>query len=357
MDMSETNFHGKNPGFVKEALDFFGVSRTLEWFGELGLVCKEEDGRIYPACGQASAVLDVLRLGAARRGVRVLTGQAVKTIDKIGECFQIYCERGEALAARKVIISTGGLASPFSSREAGGGPEIMKRFGHHVREPFPALVQIKSESPFMKALKGVRADGRIALEAGGLRAERTGEIQFTGFGVSGIPAMDLSGFLYDGSGKLRKNAALCVDFAPAVEIRELAVFLSERKKRLAAPDMEIYMTGLFHKALGAALVKAAGIGIRLPAESLAEESIMQLAGTIKNFRIPVSGTKGFRDAQVMGGGLDTDEFDPAAMESRIVPGLYACGEILDIYGDCGGYNLQWAWSSGHLAGFSAAGTR
>ena len=171
--------------------------------------------------------------------------------------------------------------------------------------------------------------------------------------MSGIPAMDLSGFVYDDGGRVFKDAALYIDFAPDMEIRELAIFLSERKRKLASADMERYMTGFLHKALGGVLVKAAGINIHLPAESLGEKSVLLLAGTIKNFRVPISGTNGFREAQVMGGGALTDEFNPATMESRIVPGVYACGEVLDVYGDCGGYNLQWAWSSGHLAGVCA----
>ncbi|MCL2352601.1 MAG: aminoacetone oxidase family FAD-binding enzyme [Firmicutes bacterium] len=450
-DMSEDHYHGKDPGFVREALDFSGVSETLAWFGEMGLVCAAEEGRVYPFGGQASAVLDVLRLEAGRLGVRILTGQAVKRLEKAGDGFRIYPRQGETLSASRAIVAAGGLASPFSAPDGGAsGLDLMKRLGHRVRGPFPALVQIRSESPYMKALKGVRADARIVLEAGGGIYERAGELQFTGNGVSGVPAMDLSGFLYDDFGCPRKDAEAYIDFVPDTEFRDLAVFLSERKARLAgaeragspavdtardnppaadielknrqaaglgrvnqpagaeragiqavdagrnnppaagmelknrqaaglgrvnqpagaeragiqavdagrnnppAADMERYMTGFLHKALGVVLVKAAGIDLRAPAAGIGEKRILILAGTIKNFRFPVSGTNGFRDAQVMGGGLLTEEFDPATMESRLVRGLYACGEILDIYGDCGGYNLQWAWSSGRLAGARAA---
>jgi len=355
VEISENNYHGKNPGFVKEALDFFGVQRTLAWFREIGLVCKTEEGRVYPACGQAAAVLDVLRNEAARLGVRVMTGQAVKKIEKSGDGFKIYCKQNEALTAGRVIVSAGGLASPFSAPDGSvSGLDLMKRLGHRVREPFPALAGIKSGSPYMKALKGVRVDGRIGLEAGGRHEERVGEIQFTGEGVSGIPAMDLSGLLYDGDGKIYRDAAIGIDFAPEMELRELAEYLSERKQRLHDLDMERFLIGFVHKAAGAALVKAAGFDLRMPVGHLSEKTLLNFAGMIKNFTLPVSGTNGFREAQVMGGGLLTEEFAPESMESRLVPGLYACGEILDIFGDCGGYNLQWAWSSGQLAGSRAA---
>jgi predicted Rossmann fold flavoprotein len=347
INASEEFYHGANPSFVSNALEKHGPGPTLDFFRSIGLVVKlEDDGRAYPDCGHASAVLDVLRNELSRLNVRVHFGD-VKEVVSQGEGFRIISESVE-LDAKKVIIAAGGCASSALGSN-GSGYQLIESLGHRITSVFPALVPIETNSQSAKALNGIRVKGELTLDVGG-KAEykRVGEVLFSNGCISGIAAMDLSGFAR------RADCSVSIDLFPHMIMEELIEFLNGRKELLSHLALEQFFTGCFHKMVGQVIIKNAELDAATPAANLDRHQIEALADEIKGLRFIVGGPSGFKEAQVTGGGAATKFFDPETMESKVRKGLYAAGEILDIYGDCGGYNLQWAWSSGWTAGESAA---
>ncbi len=349
LDLS--NYHGDSPDFAKFALDSFPVDDTLRWFENLGLyTVTEPTGRVYPYSDQANSVLDVLRFALKRSGVRILTDFEVTKARKIDEGFLVESKNGQYLCDR-LIIACGGLAGT----KLGGtmsGYQLLRSFGHHATKLRPALVQLKSGWQGCASLKGVRANCHAAIYHNGeLYFESTGELQFTQYGLSGPVIFEISRDACQGSGEW-----VCkLDFLPGISEKQLEHNLRRRQAHeLPAED---FLTGILHNRLGRILMQAAQIRGDRPASELTNMEIHDLCEVIKGFEVPLTETLGMDSAQVTAGGILTAEFDPETMESRLVPGLYACGEVLDIDGDCGGYNLQWAWSSGALAGTAAGGMR
>jgi predicted Rossmann fold flavoprotein len=349
----------------------FGPRDTISFFEGLGLLCKEEyGGRVFPYCGQAAAVLDVLRNAGANYGVKILTGVHVKDLNKRGGTFEVRAQTAEGARgwqAGAVIAAAGGLAAPFQGAD-GGGMELLKRLGHEIVKPVPALSQLRTDARLTKGLRGLKVWGRIWSEAGGGLCEATGEILFTDYGLSGTAVLDFSRILSlieggweiaGGNPPVRREGYIsaAIDFMPEPEYSEerLIAMLGARKGILGRLTMEDFFTGLLSKKLGQMLTKAAGVEkLSLPAAELSHKQIRDIARLIKKFEIRVLGDNGWNNAQVMAGGALTAEFDGKRMESRLVKGLFAAGELLDIFGECGGFNLQWAWASGRLAGRSAA---
>lgn len=228
------------------------------------------------------------------------------------------------------------------------GYRFLRGFGHHCTKLRPTLVQIKTDWPGITALKGVRANCQVSvLKDGQTFAESQGEMQFTEMGFSGPVMYEVSRDVCQ-----EKGQWICrMDFLPDMDLEKLKEELSRRRgKKLTAGDL---FTGILHNRLGKVLIKHADLTENQPSSSLTDQDIHNAAWTAKHFEAGLTEPLGMDSAQVTAGGILTSEFDPHTMESRLVPGLYACGEVLDIDGDCGGYNLQWAWSSGRLAGAHA----
>lgn len=343
----ETRYHGDHPDFVRRALGSFDVDKTLAFFHRLGLyTVVEPDGKVYPLSDQANSVVDVLRFALEQRGVCVTTSCDILRAGKAREGFVLESATGERFVGDKLIVACGGCAG----KTLGGtraGYRLLASFGHTVTELRPSLVQIRSDAPFLRSLKGVRAQCRLSLKADGRTiASECGEIQFTDYGVSGPVAFSLSrGVLPDG-----KDQLLLLDLLR--ETGETALFSSLRARCEAFPDLETehLLTGMLNTRLGQTVVKVCDLPLREPLSALSDSDLQRLSHLLKFFPIPVTGLLGMEHAQVTAGGVDTSEFRADTLESRIVPGLFATGELLDIDGDCGGFNLQWAWSSGYVAG-------
>ena len=224
--------------------------------------------------------------------------------------------------------------------------ELLKRLGHRITPRFPAIAALKTPPEDVRALKGIRAEARIALVCDGeaLRTER-GEILFAESGVSGIAAMQLARAAGEALAAGRRCAAR-IDFMPDADAEAA---LRERAKALPARGMEDFLNGIVPKRLGQTLVKAAGIDLSTRAGTLTGKAIMRLAGVLNGWTLPVTGVQGFDQAQVTAGGAALEDFDARNMRSLRAPGLFAAGEVLDVDGDCGGFNLQWAWSSALMA--------
>ena len=342
----EGGYHGESPDFSKEALTRFSPEETLAWFRSLGLyTVAEPSGRVYPYSDQANSVVDVLRLAMDKPNITLVTGFTVEKIRREPEGFTLG-SREDSYFCHKVIVACGGLAGS----KLGGtmsGYQLLGKLGHRSTRLRPALVQIKCGWGGVVGLKGVRANCHVKIfrdEA--LFAQSTGELQFTEMGLSGPVIFEISRDVCFGKGDWEAR----LDFLPEMSPAELEAMLLERQQRNF--PMEELLTGILHNRLGRVLTEAAGIGGR-QAGDLTREEIGQVCRTVKAFAIPLTEPLGMDSAQVTAGGVLTENFDPQTMESRLVPGLYACGEVLDVDGDCGGYNLQWAWSSGRTAGLHA----
>ena len=231
------------------------------------------------------------------------------------------------------------------------GYKLAKALGHHRTALYPSLVQVKTDPTYPRSLKGVKTDARLRLCRGKtVLAGNEGEILFTEYGVSGPAVFEISRYAAGGEG-----LTLHLDLWAEKSREAICAHLARRCRSKAGcagseQTAGCIFAGVLHSRLGQVVVKAAGLSPAAPLGSLQAADLAALAAQCKDFPLPVTGTCGFDQAQVTAGGLDTAEFDPHTLQSRLVSGLYACGELLDIDGDCGGYNLQWAWSSGRLAG-------
>ena len=338
-------YHGADPAFAAPALRAYPPRAILDYFASLGLLTTEEyGGRVYPLSNSANSVLDVLRFELERRGVQQRCACPVQSVARERGGFAVTAE-GERLHADKLILACGGAAGA----KLGGvmdGYQLAKALGHKRTALYPALVQVVTEPSYPRALKGVRVQARLQLlQNGSAVAESEGEVQFTDNGVSGPAVFDLSRAVSTGCA----GQELKLMLLPQDEETLRGLLLRRREALPSLPVGEIF-TGMLHNRLGRMAVRYSGVDAAKPLEELDARELHALAAACRDFRLPVRGTEGFDHAQVTAGGLRTEEFDPETLESRLVLGLFACGELLDIDGDCGGFNLQWAWASGRLAG-------
>ena len=347
----EGGYHGDDPTFSKAALERFNVEQTLNWFGNLGLYAVAEDsGRVYPYSDQANSVVDVLRFALEKPNIQLLTGFEVTKVRKSDQGFRVDSAE-ESIFCDKLIVACGGLAGT----KLGGsmfGYKLLRTFGHKCTKLRPTLVQLKSDWSGCVSLKGVRANCHAAIyHNGNLHSESTGELQFTEFGLSGPVMFEISRDACQNGGSW-----VCkLDFLPDQDERWLHQELMRR--RITHWKAEDLLTGILHNRLGRVLTQAAGISGYVPLAQLEEDEIHAVVKAVKFFEVVLTEPLGMDAAQVTAGGVVTSEFDPETLESKLVSGLYACGEVLDVDGDCGGYNLQWAWSSGYVAGSHAGGNQ
>lgn len=344
---SEKSYHGQNSAFCNYALGIFGPNETLSWFDGLGLYTViEESGKVYPYSDQANSVVDILRLNLEKPNIFVHTDFEVQKIKVLEIGFSVFSGE-EELFCDKLIVACGGLAGS----KLGGtmsGYKLLGKMGHKSTRLRPTLVQLKSNWNMLPGLKGVRTNCAAEIYHNNeLFAQSKGELQFTDFGLSGPVIFEISRDVCAAPG----NWYCRLDFLPDLSESELFIRLEQRKfTNLTVQEL---FTGILHNRLGRILVQSAGMSLNMPCRSLRQDDISALIKAVKGFEVSLTEPMGMDHAQVTAGGVLTEQFNPETMESRLVPGLYACGEVLDIDGDCGGYNLQWAWSSGRLAGRNA----
>ena len=343
----DRGYHGQSPEFVNNAISAFTPADTLRWFEGLGLfTVTEESGKVYPYSDQANSVVDVLRLALVKENITLKTGYEVTKIQKTAEGFQLT-NGEEPITCDRLIVACGGLAGS----KLGGtmsGYKLLAKLGHRCTKLRPSLVQIKSSWPELPSLKGVRANCCVEiLHNGEVYAKSIGELQLTEHGISGPVVFEISRDVCAERGKWTAK----LDFLPNLPAEVLEKEL-QRRRNTNLP-MEELLTGILHNRLGRVLTKTAGIKGKQYASQISNAELAEVVACVKSLEITLTEPLGMDSAQVTAGGVLTDGFDPNTMESKSVPGLYACGEVLDIDGDCGGYNLQWAWSSGRCAGLHA----
>ena len=342
-------YHGDEPEFTRYAMESFDPEAALAWFHGLGLLTvAEPSGRVYPYSDQANSVVDVLRFALEKPNITVKLGFEAEKVKKTATGFRVDA-KGEMVECEKLIIACGGLAGT----KLGGsmsGYKLLRSLGHSCTKLRPTLVQLKSGWGGCAALKGVRANCRAEILRNGITtAESTGQLQFTEYGLSGPVIFEISRDVCQGGGQW----LCCLDFLPEIPEADLRREL-ERRRETLLPVSEL-LTGILHNRLGRVLAQSAGLTPNALIRDLSDWEIGQAVSAVKGLEVSLTEPMGMDSAQVTAGGIVTAEFDSHTMESRLISGLYACGEVLDIDGDCGGYNLQWAWSSGRLAGLHAGG--
>ena len=349
IEAEKKNYHGENVDFITAATEKFWVGETLDFFSELGLLYKVEDeGKVYPYSNHATSVLDVLRFELERLGVIFEFGFEVSKITKNNDVFTIFSYKNQKAIADKVIITTEGKASP-SSGSKGGGYEILEKFGHKTTDLFPSLVQIKLKTTTLKQLNGLKLDGVILAKEGKkvIRKEE-GEILFTDYGISGPAVFSISRVAGE-----KKECNFEIDMMPEYSFNDIVDILKKQRKIMKCVD-ELFV-GVLNKRIGQVIIKSCTeLKINDDINKITDDDIKNMADKLKNYQVVSDGTMSWNNAQVTAGGVDVDGFNYETMESKLVKRLYAAGEVLDIDGDCGGYNLQWAWSSGYIAGMSAS---
>ena len=352
---SVEHYNGSNPKFAYSALSRFTVEDTIRFFEKLGIQHKVEDcGKVFPMSDQASSVLDVLLYELNSLGVDIVCEACVIEIADERNAFAVKLADGRIYRGDRVIVAAGGKAMPSSGSD-GSGFDMAKKLGHTIVPVFPALVQLKLEGSFFNAVSGVKFVGTAGIVHNNkLVATDRGDILFANYGVSGPPILQISrkaGELLN-EGKEAYLKITVLDVYNAEEVKEM---IKKRYRNCLKKPADFALVGLINKRLIPVVLKEAGIkDLKRPATSLSDGELERIAHVLTDWRFKIRGTKGWQSAQVTAGGVSTDEIDPGTMESRLVKGLYFAGEIMDIDGQCGGFNLQWAWSSGFVAGQNAA---
>ena len=346
-----TNLHaspadfGVSAAFVRPALEAFPPQSVMALFEEMGVVCvPDEEGRVYPMSNQASSVLDVLRAEFSEHGGEEIVDFCVDKLTRRGDCWHVHASDGRTMTAPHIIVALGGQAAP----NLGGTPDglhLLRDLGYRTKPCFPALTPLKCDHPRLKSLKGIRAAGSVALVIDEkIVASETGEILFQDYGLSGIAVMQLSGAAAQALSK-QKRVSLRLNLC-GMSKRKTFAQLCERRERLASRPLENFLTGWLNKRLGQTLLKIAGCEDLLALSgTLTDAQLDRLADILTGWSIPVTASAGYAQAQVTRGGIDTADFAPDTLLSRRHPGLFIAGELLDVDGPCGGFNLQWAWAS------------
>lgn len=353
VNISINNYHGSNKKFPYSCLSQFGLEDTMNFFEQLGITpAIEDNGKVFPLSFQSSSILDVLRFELETIGVDIITEAYVVDIKKENN-FILTLQDGRKIYGDKVIIATGGNAAPSTGSD-GNGYELGKKLGHSIVEVFPGLVQLKLEGDMFKQVDGVKFVGIARLfEKDRLIKEDKGDILFTNYGISGPPILQLSrtALKYINKGK---SMELRISIIHTKSKEELYEYLLYRFGFMSKKTIEIGLIGLINKRLIIPILKEIGLDKNKYISNLTNEEIRKLSNILTDLRFNIIGSRSWKDAQVTAGGISTDEIDNSTMESKLIRGLYFAGEIIDVDGDCGGFNLQWAWSSGYVAGEKAA---
>lgn len=351
--LSEAQYYGSNPEWIGQAIKRFGTEETVTFFQGLGLLLKTRNGYLYPACEQAAVVLDVLRCEMQSLGVNIIHECKINHIEKDATTGRIIVGDGkESYSFDAVILACGSKAAPKTGSD-GSGYKLARKLGHNLIPTVPALVQLKCREDYLKAVAGVRADGEIKVYHGGkCVARERGELQLTEYGISGIPVFQISRVV---NYILREEAEVKVeiDFLPDYSKEKYEGLRAGRTLLQNNRMVEEFFTGMLNKKLMQLFVKMAGLKGTCPVEQADNKALKHVFELCRSWQLHITGSNPYENAQVCAGGVDTTEITDN-MESRLVPGVYFAGEIMDVDGKCGGYNLQWAWCSGNIAGYEAA---
>ncbi len=350
--LDESCYYCKDKEFLMRLFERFSAKDVMAFFEDAGMLIKNRDGYLYPIGEQASIVLDILRMELKKFGVSIITEKKVTKVTKEKETFFVYTENDEEYYFDKVIVTTGGRSYPKTGSD-GSGYKLAKKMGHRIIPTVPALVQLVGRDDFYKMIAGVRTEGSVSIYVDEVlvRMEQ-GEIQFTDYGISGIPVFQLSRLVSYGLFE-QKNVKIIADVLPELKLDELKSMVDTRLILHKENTLEEFMCGLANKKLCLWAIKQAGCKPADIVKSKSPKELFEIVKQLKNIVFNIIDTKGYATAQVTAGGVDVCELDEN-LQSKFVKGLYFAGEIVDVDGICGGYNLQWAFAGGYLAGCDAA---
>ena len=346
-------YRSDNRDFAWNIIQKFNVEKTISFFKELGIYPKDRNGYLYPYSDQAAAILEVLQIEIAKLDICVMTEINVLDIQPVKKGIRITTDK-KTITADSVILACGSKAAPVTGSD-GSGYQLAKLFGHRIVPVLPALVQLRCAEKFYKSISGVRVQGTVEIYADDIfLASDTGEIQLTNYGISGIPVFQVS--RYAAKALYQKQSVTAVlNFMPDMNKDEFLSFLQERITLCPYKTLDEFFTGVFPKKLCELWIRLSRLPKEMRVSDLSGEQLEKLVLLIQHLRTHITETNAFEQAQICCGGVDTTEINPDTLESNYVPGIYFAGELLDVDGICGGYNLQWAWSSGYVAGKEAAG--
>ncbi len=352
-NLSLDKYYTGEPDFLKDCLKRFGTAETKAFFEGIGMMLKSKNGYLYPISEQASTVLDVLRYEAAALGVAFVTGCKADNVEMLpggGICVR---GDGKQFSFDRVILTCGGRAAPKTGSD-GSGYLLAQRLGHSIIPTVPALVQLKCREDYLKSVSGVRTDALVTvLRRGKVQVRERGELQLTDYGISGIPVFQLSRVV-NYILKEEREVEIVIDFLPD-ETRESFEAICRNRAFLGKKrTVEEFFTGMLHKKLMMLFIRLADLKATESMAAADREKIRRIYALCRSWKLHVTGSNSYDNAQVCAGGVPLAEVTEQ-MESKMASGIYLAGEILDVDGKCGGYNLQWAWCSGYLAGSAAAG--
>lgn len=352
MSNIQGKYYGNNLQNIYHILEKFTPTDTRNFFQSLGLYTKEKkDGGVYPVSEQASSVLDVLRTECEHLKVKIMTSCEVRYIQKGIDGGEVNTNCGK-IPYDSLILSTGGCAAPISGSD-GSGYNLVKKMGHTIIEPLPALVQLRCEGKFFKAMAGVRAQANLILMINGkMCANESGELQLTDYGISGIPVFQFSRLVSKALYK-NQNCEVIIDFISYLSLADIERTLHYAKEKIQYKTVEEWLGGMVHKKIAGVICKMQNISSLTKVAEVSDKLLRQCLQKLKSFKVVIKETNPFENAQVCCGGVPLSEIDEN-MQSKKCPNVYLAGELLDCDGICGGYNLQWAWATGAIAGVEAA---
>ncbi len=354
VNATNENYFGieKQKQDINHILNNFLPTDVIDFFeNKVGIICNEESrGKLYPLSGQAASIVDGLRFYAQNLGIPIYTDFYVTKVTKEMFEFKIFSEDKRQINSKKIILATGGISYPELGSN-GSGYQIAENFGHSLTKLVPTIVQLKTEKHKIKGLRGIKLDTKVT--AFGKNEDKfekictyEGELLFTDYGISGNVVFNIS-FVFP----LYKEVEFEVDFMPKFDYNNLFTILKKRREILKNMTMEQYFNGMINKKLGQFLTKMSGIPkLSKNISELTDNEIKKICTTLKKYKIKILDTNGFKNAQVTAGGIPLSEINLENLESKKTKGLYFAGEVMDVYGECGGFNLHWAWASGKFAG-------
>lgn len=347
-----SRYHGGNPEFIKHVLKEFDQFETMKFFENLGIILKEENlGRIFPKSDQASTVVNALIYELQKNKVEISLGIQVRKIEKKDNIFKITLESTKIIEARKLIVTTGGKASPQLGT-SGDAYFWLQNMGHTITGLYPALAPIETEETWPKEIQGLKVEAEVSTTVDGdIIYSKFGDALFTHFGLSGPAAMAQAGAI---GPNLGRNIKIHLDLFPEEKIEILDAKIAKIIESNGAKAIKNLLAGIIPSNLAPVLLSVLNIDSDKKAAEISKIDRKNISQTLKNIELTVTGVRPFKEAQVTHGGISLDEINQNTLESKIVPGLYLTGEVLNVDGDSGGFNLQWAWSSGHLAGLSSS---
>lgn len=354
MTLSSEDYYSQCSTRLADYFGQFSNTNILSYFQSNGILTKSRDGFCYPRTEQASTVLDMFRNECKAYQVNLITDCLISAVKKKNNTFCVYFEDGNKMEFERIILACGSYASETKLPNF-SGYDMAKLFGHKIEPVLPALTQVVCAGKDWKAIAGVRCQGCVSLYVDDkLTSTETGEIQLTEYGLSGFPVFQLSRFVAKGHYEGKKMHAF-VDFLPELSKEQWKEIVLKKIDSInqSSTTMEAFLNGFLHKKLNTMFIRQYEIKSDALMKDISKQTILSICLGMKTWKVKVLETKPFVNAQVCQGGVSLDKINQN-MESMLVPGLFFAGEMVDVDGRCGGYNLQWAWTSGYIAGKNAA---